>query len=59
MVEFCTGLNVQKDTIILSYSLLNIKSMISVYDRKYISDEIKWMKMDEYENKKMEIEKKI
>jgi mannosyltransferase OCH1-like enzyme len=42
MVEFCTGLIIKEDTIILSYSLLYTQSIISEYDINYIKNKIKW-----------------
>ena len=41
-VEFCTGLIVQDDCVILSYSVLDCESYISIYDINYINNDIKW-----------------
>ena len=41
-VEFCTGLIVKDDEIILSYSLMDTQSFISIYNMDYIKDKIKW-----------------
>lgn len=43
-VEFCTGLIVKDDEIILSYSLMDTKSFISIYNMDYINSKIKWYK---------------
>ena len=40
-VEFCIGLIIKEESIILSYSLLDTQSMISVYDRNTINN-LKW-----------------
>ena len=41
-IQHCTGLIVKDAEIILSYSLNNTKSIISVYDKKYIDNDIHW-----------------
>lgn len=41
-VEFCIGLIVKNDKIILSYSLLDTQSIISEYSISYINNNIKW-----------------
>jgi mannosyltransferase OCH1-like enzyme len=41
-VEFCIGLIVKNDKIILSYSLLDTQSIISEYDIDCINNNIKW-----------------
>jgi hypothetical protein len=41
-VEFCTGLIVKDSEIIITYSLLDTQSMISVYDKDHITTAIKW-----------------
>lgn len=41
-VEFCIGLIVNEEDIILSYSLLDTNSIISTYDINYINNGIKW-----------------
>ena len=45
-VEFCIGLIVKEEEIILSYSLLDTQSIISVYDINYINTKIKWYFFD-------------
>jgi hypothetical protein len=41
-VEFCIGLIIKDNEIILSYSLLGTQSIIAVYDLEYINNNIKW-----------------
>jgi mannosyltransferase OCH1-like enzyme len=41
-VEYCVGLIIKEEEVILSYSLLDTKSFISVYEIDYINNEIKW-----------------
>ena len=41
-VEFCIGLIIKDNEVILSYSLLDIQSTIAVYDLEYINNNIKW-----------------
>jgi hypothetical protein len=41
-VEFCIGLIVKNDNIILSYSLLDTECIIAEYDINYINKKIKW-----------------
>jgi len=41
-VEFCTGLIVQENRVILSYSLLDTKCFVSEYSLDYIHNKIKW-----------------
>ena len=41
-VEFCNGLIVKDDKIIVSYSLLDYESIISEYETDYINTKIKW-----------------
>ena len=41
-VEFCIGLIVKNDKIILSYSLLDTQSILSEYDIDCINNNIKW-----------------
>lgn len=41
-VEFCTGLIVKGDKVILSYSLLDIESKVSVYSMDTINNSIRW-----------------
>jgi len=42
MVEFCTGLIMEPDRLILSYSLLDTESCVSVYDYDSIRYSIRW-----------------
>jgi hypothetical protein len=42
MVEFCTGLIMEPDRLILSYSLLDTESCVSVYDYDTIRNLIQW-----------------
>ena len=44
MVEFCTGLIMEEDRLILSYSLLDTNSYVSTYDYDTIRNSIKWYK---------------
>ena len=41
-IEFCTGLIIKNNEIILSYGLEDTKSIIAVYDKSYVENEIKW-----------------
>lgn len=41
-VEFCTGLIVKEDKVILSYSLLDIESKVSIYAMDTINNSIRW-----------------
>ena len=41
-VEFCVGLIIKENQLLLSYSILDTQSMISVYDMDYINNEMKW-----------------
>jgi hypothetical protein len=41
-VEFCIGLIVKESEIILSYSLLDTQSMISIYEMNDVNNGIKW-----------------
>lgn len=41
-VEFCTGMIIKNDEMILSYSLLDTSSIISTYDIEYIDNYLKW-----------------
>jgi len=41
-VEFCIGMIIQNDELILSYSALDTKSIIAKYDIDYIKKGIKW-----------------
>jgi mannosyltransferase OCH1-like enzyme len=44
MVEFCTGLIMEEERLILSYSLLDTHSYVSTYDYDIIHNSIKWYK---------------
>ena len=44
MVEFCTGLIMEEERLILSYSLLDTHSYVSTYDYDTIYNSIKWYK---------------
>ena len=44
MVEFCTGLIMEENRLILSYSLLDTHSYVSTYDYDIIRNSIKWYK---------------
>ena len=44
MVEFCTGFIMEKNRVILSYSLLDTNSFVSTYDYDIIRNSIKWYK---------------
>jgi hypothetical protein len=44
MVEFCTGLIMEETQLILSYSLLDTESCVSVYNYDVIRDSIRWYK---------------
>jgi predicted GH43/DUF377 family glycosyl hydrolase len=41
-VEFCTGMIIKNDELILSYSALDTKSIIATYDIEYINNNLKW-----------------
>ena len=41
-IEFCTGLIVKQDKVILSYSLLDIESKISIYSMDTVKNSIRW-----------------
>ena len=41
-IEFCTGLIVKEDKVILSYSLLDIESKISIYSMDTVKNSIRW-----------------
>jgi mannosyltransferase OCH1-like enzyme len=41
-VEFCVGMIIKNDEMILSYSLLDTKSIIATYDIDYINNNLKW-----------------
>ena len=41
-IEFCIGLIIKKNKLILSYNLLNTQSIIATYDIDYINKNIKW-----------------
>ena len=41
-IEFCTGLIIKKDEIILSYGLKDTESIIAIYDKSYVEKELKW-----------------
>jgi hypothetical protein len=43
-VEFCIGLIIEIDRIILSYSILDIKTKISTYSIDYINNKLVWYK---------------
>ena len=43
-IEFLAGLIIKDNEIILSYGLEDTKSIIAVYDKSYIENEIKWFK---------------
>lgn len=45
-VEYCIGLIIKEKEVILSYSLLDTKSFISVYDIDHINNKIKWYTME-------------
>jgi mannosyltransferase OCH1-like enzyme/predicted GH43/DUF377 family glycosyl hydrolase len=47
-VEFCTGLILKDDSIILSYSLMDTISLVSEYDIDYINNKIKWYNTKKY-----------
>lgn len=42
VIEFCVGLIVKEDSIILSYSLMDTQSMVSVYSIDWIGQQLKW-----------------
>jgi mannosyltransferase OCH1-like enzyme/predicted GH43/DUF377 family glycosyl hydrolase len=41
-VEFCLGMIIKNDELILSYSALDTQSTIATYDINYINDNLKW-----------------
>ena len=41
-IEFCTGLIIKNDEIILSYGLKDTESIIAIYDKSYVEKELKW-----------------
>lgn len=41
-VEYCIGMIIKNDEMILSYSVLDTKSMIATYDLNYINNGLKW-----------------
>jgi len=41
-VEFCVGMIIKNDEMILSYSLLDTSSIIATYDIEYINNNLKW-----------------
>ena len=43
-IQFCTGLIVKESEVILSYSLMDTQSYISVYSMKTINTDLKWFK---------------
>ena len=49
-IEFCTGLIVQDDCVILSYSVLDCESYISIYDINHINNDIKWVYCNTHTN---------
>lgn len=43
-IEFCTGLIIENDRIILSYSIMDTSTYVSYYNHEYINNGIKWYK---------------
>jgi len=41
-VEFCIGIIIKNNEMILSYSALDTKSIIATYDIDYINNNLKW-----------------
>jgi hypothetical protein len=41
-VEFCLGLIIKESELILSYSVLDTKSVVAVYDMEFIKNGIRW-----------------
>ncbi len=49
-VEYCTGLIIKDETIILSHSISDIRSIISEYNFDYINNDIQWYKIEKHDN---------
>jgi mannosyltransferase OCH1-like enzyme len=46
-IEFCIGLIIKKEQIILTYSLMDTQSKIAIYELEWIETELKWFKYNE------------